>query len=664
MTPNQPLQHAALDHFRSKLLSVTQGNDKSAISQVLDASSPPCTGYKCQPMERGFIFVRLGIPAINKLIKPFADSFFPGLIQYVNQYADQKLVETAQSGSCCDWGDFGVKASAWVQGFYLNSIGENQITLTTVPPAPPVPSQSVVVNLRASNLSAGFRSVGVSAGFACGFPVNCRISCQANVTIPALEISAELQLLDDGVTFRITPVGASLPNLSILLVPDFDNVCSVLAAPIVAVFGELGTLLTDIALPFLQGVIFDGVKSLICPNGACPEISIPAIPPIVINAGQLNVYPDLQRWAGAPGEIMGNGLGHFQSTLSSPAWRAGRSHLTPLGTSAGIETPVPTIDNMASISIGSVGASAFIDNLWYLVWATLATDARGGESGLCTATNTDPCPFPPIVTSVAAGDPLFTALSAIFIGHGPYSSFETSVLLPSPSVRFETGGSAGSIKGMQTANMLVRGLSDSKSDLLATVSAPYSLDAAVPKYDAATGIFSGLEISNPVFDSPAVTFPGQPPLQDLVKQLLDLAAAGLTTVAGMLVPLLNNAIAKALANTPLKIPAIEGVPLAGQTLHIDLATASARGVSSPGENLQSYLKVDASVTVTVSGQPDPPGAPLSSRKGEESEKSIRDTVIETAARWAKDSNNPNASFSSFYSGPDVESEARTVYGGA
>jgi hypothetical protein len=604
------------------------------------------------------------------VIKPFADSFFPGLIKYVNQYADKQLVETAEAGSCCDWGDWGVKASAWIQGFYLNSIAENQITLTTVPPVPPVPSQSIEVHLRASNLSAGFHNVGCSAGFAAGFPINCSISCQAMVTIPALEISAEVQLLDDGVTLRITPTGISLPNLSILLVPNFDNVCSVLAAPIVAVFGLLGGLLTNVALPFLQGVIFDGVKSLICPNGACPEISIPAIPPIAINAaGQLNVYPDLQQlWADAPGLIIGNGLGHFQSTLSSPAWRAGRSHLTPLGTSGGIETPVPSIDDMASISLGSVGASAFIENLWYLVWATLATDARGyiagGESGLCTATDTDPCPFPPIVTSVAPGDPLFTVLSAIFVGHGPYSSFENCVQLPSPSVRFETEGSAGSIKGMQMANMLVRGLSDSKLDLLATVSAPYSLDAAVPKYDAATGIFSGLEISSLVFDSPQVTFPGQPPLEDLVKQLLDLAAAGLSTVAGMLVPLLNNAIAKALANTPLKIPAIEGVPLAGQTLHIDLATASARGVSSPGENLQSYLKVDASVTVTVSGQPDPPGAPLSSRKGEESEKSIRDTVIETAARWAKESNNPNASFSSFYSGPDVESETRTVYGGS
>jgi hypothetical protein len=128
--------------------------------------------------------------------------------------------------------------------------------------------------------------------------------------------------------------------------------------------------------------------------------------------------------------------------------------------------------------------------------------------------------------------------------------------------------------------------------------------------------------------------------------------------------LLNDAIAKALANTPLKIPAIEGVPLAGQALHIDLATASARAVSILGKKLQSYLKVDASVTVTVSGQPDPPVARLSSRKREGSEKSIRDTVTETAAAWAKESNNPNASFNSFYSGPDVESEIRTVYGGS
>jgi hypothetical protein len=664
MTPNQPLQHVALDDFRSKLLSVTQGNDKSAISHVPDASSPPCTGYKCRPMERGFVYIRLGTSAINKLIKPFADSFFPGLIRYVNQYADKELVQTASYGTCCGWGDFGVKAQAWLKGFYLNDIGEDQITLTTVA----VPSQSdrFTVYLRASNVSAGFRSVGVSAGFAAGFPLNCSISCQASVVIPALEISAELQLLDDGVTFRITPVGAFLPNLGIGLYPKFDNVCSVLASPIVAVFGLLATLLTNVALPFLQGVIFDGVKSLICPNGACPELSIPAIPPIAIDpAGQLNVYPDVQQiGADVPGQIMGYGLGHFQSTLSSPAWRAGRSHLTPLGTSGGIETPVPSIDDMASISIGSVGASAFIENLWYLVWATLATDARGGESGLCTATDTDPCPFPPIVTSVAAGDPLFTAFAVIFIGHGPYSSFETSVLLPSPNVRFETGDTAGSVKGMQTANMVVRGLSTSKWDLLATVSAPYSLDAAVPKYDPATGIFSGLEISSLVFDSPKVEFPGQPPLEDLVKQLLDLAAAGLSTVAGMIVPLLNNAIAKALANAPLKIPAFEGLPLAGQTLHIDLATASARGVSSPGENLQSYLKVDASVTVTVSGQPDPPEAPLSSRKGEETEDSIRDAVVKTAARWAKESDNPNASFSSFYSGPEVESESRTVYGGS
>jgi hypothetical protein len=54
------------------------------------------------------------------------------------------------------------------------------------------------------------------------------------VTIPALEISADVQLLDDGVTFRITPTGTSLPNLSIVLLPNSDNVCSILAAPIVA----------------------------------------------------------------------------------------------------------------------------------------------------------------------------------------------------------------------------------------------------------------------------------------------------------------------------------------------------------------------------------------------------------------------------------------------
>ena len=218
---------------------------------------------------------------------------------------------------------------------------------------------------------------------------------------------------------------------------------------------------------------------------------------------------------------------------------------------------------MASISIGSVGASAFIENLWYLVWATLATDARGGESGLCTTTDTDPCPFPPIVTSVARGDPLFTALSAIFIGHGPYSSFETSVLLPSPSVWFESGGSAGSIKGMQTANMLVRGISDSKSDLLATVLAPYSLVAATPKYDPATGIFSGLDISNLIFDSPQVAFPGQPPLQDLVKQLLDLAAAGLNTVAGMLVPFAERRHRKGVGQHAAQDSGDRGCPTCG-----------------------------------------------------------------------------------------------------
>lgn len=77
MTSNQSPQQAALDDFHSKLLSVTQGNDDDAISPVLDASSPPCTGYTCRPMEQGFLFIRLGVPAINQLIKPFADSFFP-----------------------------------------------------------------------------------------------------------------------------------------------------------------------------------------------------------------------------------------------------------------------------------------------------------------------------------------------------------------------------------------------------------------------------------------------------------------------------------------------------------------------------------------------------------------------------------------------------------
>lgn len=558
-------------------------------------AEPPCIGPNCNPLQDSFASLVIDNAGVNQqLIKPFADSFFPELESYVNKYSNANLVKSAKSGKCCKWGNFGVKATAKLQDFFLKSIKQGQITISPIKG-----KDKISLKVKVKQPTAGFNTVSVSAGFAAGVPINCAINAKASVSISQLSMDLALTLNDSAgkkdSSFTITPDNVKISGVLVGLTPKFNNACSVLASPIVAVFGTLSTSLTNIALPFLQGTISDAVEDIICPKGKCPSFSIPTIPTIKLNdAGTLHIYPDIQDLTTSSVQYEAKGLAHFQATLTKPDWRSGSSLLTPSSPSGSL--PTFSDDNIANIFIEDDGVNSFVESIWYLVWATLATDKSAASSDLCSKTEFDACAFPPMLSNITNGTEK-AAFDAAFALRGVFSGYQQYVLINPPQISFREDGS---IQGSSNTVMKVYSKNFRNKDvLLVTVDATASFSVTTPSYDPETGYFSNLSIFDPNLDVSPPIFPTDIPTQDIITNLVNGAEDQINKVLTTIVPLINKALADALSKFPLKIPEIPNAPLPGTDLHIDLKDPVSIATFLDEKN-NGYLNVTTSLLVTTS----------------------------------------------------------------
>jgi hypothetical protein len=205
---------------------------------------------------------RMSVKALDELIEPFADTLLPALVGYVNEFATEELSATAQGGRCCGWGDFGVKESVWMSGFYINDLSQQQLSIVAYKTPSSLPENTVLLGLRISNVKAGFSSIGALASFALGVLINCVISVSASVLLPLLEIYIGIGMENDGKTILIYPFGKNLPSFSISLPPKYNNTCSVRAAPIILAFGAISNKLTDLAIPMIVGLFNNAMQEL------------------------------------------------------------------------------------------------------------------------------------------------------------------------------------------------------------------------------------------------------------------------------------------------------------------------------------------------------------------------------------------------------------------
>jgi len=144
----------------------------------------------------------------------------------------------------------------------------------------------------------------------------------------------------------------------------------------------------------------------------------------------LTITPFLSRFEIDGDDFIIAGGADIAATLTEPSWRAGKS-LTPA-----IEKTLPTIsseDATVNLKIGDSGLNSIIEAAWYLVWNSidlsgLPLDALGlnlqerDESEITAplcgyqATETDPCPYPPIKVGAGSLDGFLLWLIFIFDG--------------------------------------------------------------------------------------------------------------------------------------------------------------------------------------------------------------------------------------------------------
>ena len=428
--------------------------------------------------------------------------------------------------------------------------------------------------------------------------------------IGSVGFTADVEVVDNGTVFTIKGVSAAANPLSLAISVvnnDPQAACDLVFPSVQEAVTSAGEAMQAQFADLLGPLVEEFVLSI--------ETSIEYTTPLEIDFTEtgshtLTITPFLSRFEVDGDDFLIAGGADIAATLTEPSWRAGNS-LTPA-----IEKSLPTIsseDETVNLKIGDSGLNSIIEAAWYLVWNSIdlsglpladlglnlqARDESEISAPLCgyQATETDPCPYPPIKVGAGGLDGfllwLIFLFDGIFIGGFTYhivvepprvsnfwyfltsclstkfvalsSRTHISCLVPSFQIRFTDENAVLNAQAQVSVvgNTLLRG-----EVPLLTIDSDFDAITTLPNYDGETGVLSDFKLEEVMIGALTFNFGWINGLAFWLAILSDTINSIVKDLIGGLVPEVNSAIAGILSSIPIKIP---DLLIGDQTLSVSL----------------------------------------------------------------------------------------------
>ena len=515
----------------------------------------------------------------DQLVTIFAKFFYPSLVKYVS----------FSSGEGQTANDHFENTS-----FSLDSIREEQIIMA-IRPHPFYPSTKVRITATAHFLTGYFSNVSALEFSLLDSSVSDVCApCQMNVLtqIGNLSMALDFGLEEDNQTIAFIPQEAfhlSEVSLDVECACAFENSRRRHGDKIESSLKELTTK--------LQTIIESRVSNFFLNHVGVRKTSISRIPPIKSHLGSIQTDLDIEAFMVDGDDVVLKGGAIFTSTLLKPQWRQGRS-ITTKATNL-VSKLNDKEGKLVSCSLGASGLNALAESAWYMSWSEAQpTSLDPSSSHLCIPSPNDPCPFPPMVTK--SNTAINIALIAFFLPSGIFTEFTIFLLVPPPEFIFHEN--PNTISGTTAAQVYIDGTSrwSRREVRLASITMPISVTATIPTYDAYSGYFHSLRIEEVNLGKPIIQFTRQSYINNIIQFPFQFAESTANAkLKELVIPDVNRNIEQALSNMPLYINPLKNVPRKGLSLHFHLESVKTSAVGRSLEGNDSYLTLDADLTLKV-----------------------------------------------------------------
>lgn len=463
----------------------------------------------------------------------------------------------------------------------MSDIGPETISISTSES-----SDGARFRFAVNDLQAGFNEVGA------GFDINaCSLfdfGCMAGISISLKlhEFSFEMELINGGDYLAIVPQSVNL-DFDLDIDPQYDgSICdaaSFIVNEIESLLDIAGAgleVLVDLASEFLGAI-----NQLMGPlNVPIPEVTVP-----ILEGNNLTFIPQMKELRSSSVELAASVSASFRGVLTTPDWRTGNYSVFSVVPDDTAVSPV--LENQANFNVFDSGLNTLIRAVWYVVWATLATDQLAQGSELCEPSPGDPCPFPPFIAKHTGLQRIL--LRTVFpLSIGIFRSYRSSILLSPPSLKFETD----IVSGSTSATIIVEGVRRNGEVVkLTDITAPVTVKGSLPDYDVESGKLSDLKITS--FEIGELV-PGDGRYR--ARPLFRLVRRAINGIVRLLVSRVNDAIDKELASQSLKLPTIKDFPLKdeGLSLLVDLLAVNLDAVAASATT-SSFLNLDGSIAAAI-----------------------------------------------------------------
>ena len=455
---------------------------------------------RAKATENSIFKFGVNVNAATKLIPPVANEIFPLIHSYVNGSVSLDVEESI--GSCCEFGDFGGRIKVVLDGFHMDPIDSEKITMK--PLVGPSKNNSFRLRARSGELKARFAEIGFALGLAAYVPVTCDISGSIEVTISSIVLDFDVISVpsQNSSVFMSQSSDMRIENF------DFDIQREYLGGDCGnnVVSGIIGNLL-DLVQGSIEFVFELAINDELIkfPDDIIPKnhFEIPQIEPMtVFNDNTLAVKHRIPRMFLDTDSIIIEPSVQLEATLASPSWREGSRFSDTFITG---EFPNPTSFNLANANIGADGVNNLISILWYLNWSTMANDRDAMNSVLCQPTENDPCPLPPLKEEFDLSDDEYWFLLPL----GNARVFKVSYVIEAPKLEFSNDDL---IYAKSKARVKVDGLSffGLELDRIAQIQADLNFVGTSIEYNESTRKYSGLELQQVTFSNLAIEHANRP----------------------------------------------------------------------------------------------------------------------------------------------------------
>ena len=431
-------------------------------------------------------------------------------------------------------------------------------------------------------------NIQVSLGGACAVDMY----TDGDFILSSLTLQLRVGISEDGKVLSMDAEDVTIGNMQLDIDPRYNNACSVIAFPI--------TKILDI---YAQDIVNNQKASM--ENDAKTALSSAVrsskayITSTVIKfsqEGELTIVPAIRKMR-KDTHLLTDTHVSFYSHLTSPDWRAGYGY-TPTFHVTG-ELPQASTSHVANINIRASGINALIDSLWYLTWASIATDPAGKFSSVSCHTQfarslLDPCPFPAYIYDVCATEGF---LCNMLVGGGVFNTnAQSHAVLPPPRFIFENGMIVG--KAHPSVAIVTHSLMR-EVNIVAELEVECIITASMPTFDTANGTFSGLEILSIDLGVPVLT--KQTGFFNLAgDRFVDFTTETLEHIIQFFLPKINEHLTETLKGSPpLILPTWENAPI--ESTAIDMRFSGASTVEGVAQSVQgeSYLYFGSDVSMSV-----------------------------------------------------------------